>query len=63
MNAAQQPNANQPVTQEQLEELASNVYIALHALLDGLEIAKIKPDALEQFLPEIKEKVEQVNPY
>ena len=63
MNAAQQPNANQPVTQEHLEELASNVYIALHALLDGLEIAKIKPDALEQFLPEIKEKVEQVNPY
>jgi hypothetical protein len=52
-----------PVTQEQLNDLASNIAIAMHALREGIEIVALKPDALTAYLPELKAKIDHVNPY
>lgn len=53
----------QPVTQDQLNDLASNIAIAMHALRDGIEIVALKPDALTAYVPEMVAKIDHVNPY
>ncbi len=52
-----------PVTQEQLNDLAANMAIAMHALRDGIEILALKPDALAAHVPEMVAKIDHVNPY
>jgi hypothetical protein len=61
---AQRPaSGDQPVTQDQLNDVASKIEIALHALLDGIEIVALRPDALASYAPEIKAKINLINPY
>ena len=54
---------DKPVTQEQLNDLAANIAIAMHALRDGIEIVALKPDALTAYVPEMVAKIDHVNPY
>jgi hypothetical protein len=61
MNTSPSPCNAQPVTQEQLDDLALKISIALHALADGLEIVAIQPGSLETFMFEIKTKIEAIN--
>ena len=53
----------QPVTQDQLNDLASNIAIAMHALREGIEIVALKPDALTAYVPEMVAKIDHVSPY
>ena len=53
----------QPVTQDQLNDLASNIAIAMHALRERIEIVALKPDALTAYVPEMMAKIDHVNPY
>lgn len=53
----------QPVTQDQLNDLAANIAIAMHALREGIEIVALKPDALTAYVPEMMAKIDHVNPY
>lgn len=52
-----------PVTQEQLNDLAANIAIAMHALREGIEIVALKPDALTAYVPEMVAKIDHVSPY
>ncbi|PUE08713.1 hypothetical protein B9Z51_07135 [Limnohabitans sp. T6-5] len=68
MNLRQSPTSTpagnaQPVTQEQMSDLAANMAIAMHALLDGIEIVALRPDALTAYVSEMKAKIDHVNPY